>query len=82
MLSTTRAQGCWLRMWCCSSPSQGARLCQARPAPRALPSSLQLQSSPCPELWGSWVPLAGALLGFLFLLCELAHSQVGLGPGK
>lgn len=62
MFSTTRAQGCWLRMWCSSSPkppaptsspSQHARLCQAQPPPQSPP---QLPGSKCPQ--SSQYPLA------------------------
>lgn len=77
MLSTTRAQGCWLRMWCCSHPPLAALptvpgCAKPRHHPRALHSSLaanapRAASSPYPRLLGSHVPLAGAPLGLLFL---------------
>lgn len=93
MLSTTRAQGCWLRMWCrsspeppapTSSPSPNARLCHAQPPPPAPP---QLPGSKCPPeqpaapthgRGGAACLWLGHCWGF-GLLCELAHSQVGWG---
>lgn len=94
MLSSTRAQGCWLRMCCHSSPeppaptsssSQCARLCQAQPPPQSPP---QLPGSKCPQSSQQPLPTAvgepcasgwGTAGVFSSDYCELAHSQVGPG---